>query len=274
MLLNRMLIALGLALIGMGCASVNKPPVPEKVEILFKGKAGESSETRYYSNSRTMSYTDSQLLRDKTESVDFTVKTAVTDYRPEEKLLRYDVTTVRKDGPVALHDLAFPELSEKIDFIVRSDSGEVLKAGRYSPMSVFFVPSLPMPKRPVSVGDTWALEHAWLSAEDQIPLRLEVIGILKNIQRCPKSDHLCADLELSGSIELVKMPTAAGARFDSRISGRVMFDLDRGDVLWSEIRSQEDMIVSGERTEVRSCMISQLELDVHLERPRACEAKR
>jgi hypothetical protein len=273
MLLNRVCLALTLVLTMMGCASLKKTPRPEKVEILLKGRPGESSETRYYSSSRTRTYSDSQLLRDKTESVDFLVRTDVTDYKPEQNILSYTVSTIRKDGPISLHDLAFPELDEKIDFSVRSDSGEVLKAGVYPSVGLFFVPSLPMPRRAVAVGDTWVLEHTWLSAQDQIPFRLEVIGILKGIDRCAKSEHLCADLELSGAVALAKVSFADGARFDSRISGRVMFDLDRGDVLWSEVHSQDDMIGSGEKTQVRSCMVSQLETGSDLKRPGTCEPR-
>jgi hypothetical protein len=36
----------------------------------------------------------------------------------------------------------------------------------------------------------------------------------------------------------------------------VLFSLQRGDVIWSEMRSHEEMLVGGERNDVVSCMVS------------------
>lgn len=230
----------------------------EPALIEFKGRPGERTETRYYSNARTKTYSDTQLLRDRQEAVDFTVESKTVDVNAPQKLIHFKTKTIRKDGSEDLHELAFPEMGEEIDFLIRQN-GEVLAAGNYAPQSLFFVPSLPIPKHPVKIGDTWDLEHTWFSAHEAIPLRLSVVAILKDLVDC-EGGKTCADLEVSGNVRLVATPTQPGARFDSKVWGRMLFSLERGDIIWSEMRSEEEMLVKGDRTLVSSCMVSEMKL--------------
>src|SRR6185312_536216 len=146
-------IGLVFLLLAAGCATMKKSyyPMPKTVVLSFHGKPGAVSETRYYSNSRILSYEEQQLVRDRYEGVDFTVDTHVQDYSPQDGVLKFDVKTVRKDGTASLHDLAFPELDEQMDYVIRSN-GDVLQAGLYPPQSLFYVPSMPIPDHPVAVG--------------------------------------------------------------------------------------------------------------------------
>lgn len=253
-----------------GCATAGpKGGMPKVITLEFKGRPGEISVTRYYSNARILSYESGQLIRDKLEGVDFSVNTHFTDVNPQSKILKYSTKTTRKDGIVDLHDLAFPELNEQIDYVIHNN-GEVLQANHLPPQSLFYVPALPIPANPVEIGDTWTMEHTWYSAKDAIPLRLQVVGILKNIVVCEKK-NLCADLEISGHVSLVAEPTALGASFASRVWGRVLFSLERGDVIWSEMRSSEDMGVKGDKISVRSCMVSEMKLADNYQIKFACD---
>lgn len=227
------------------------------VLLAFKGKPGEVTETRYSSNSQVRSYESGQILRDRSEGVDFVVASTVTSFSEKEGLLKLVAKTVSKDGTIELHDLAFPELREEIDYVLQTN-GKVLKAGSFPPNSLFFVPALPMPARAVDVGDTWTMEHTWASARDGIPLRLETVAILKNIVSCGGGSDHCADLEISGRVGLVLKATNPGSQFKSRVWGRVLFSIGRGDVVWSEMRSSEDVVVADTRLAVRSCMVSEI----------------
>jgi hypothetical protein len=110
----------------------------------------------------------------------------------------------------------------------------------------------------VGVGDTWTLDYTWVSGHDHIPLRLAVVGILKDIVPCEKK-NVCADIEVSGSVNLVKTPDVRGAKFESRIWGRVLFSIDRGDVIWSKMLSHEIVGVEKESTDVLSCIVSRMQ---------------
>lgn len=271
MITTRVALLMFCCFTSLHCAMLRRAPAPERIEIVLKGQPGQKNETRYYSNSRSLLYSESQLLRDKTESVEFTVGTEITGHNPAEKLLSFNVRTLQKDGVVPLHDLAFPEVNEKVEYVVRTDSAQVLRASRYSPQSVFFIPTLPMPQKAVRPGDTWVMEHDWISSHDQVPLRLQVVAIFKDIVACGK--NWCADLELSGNVSFSGLVVTgrSGFHFVSRLWGRVLFDLDRGDVIWSEIRNYEDVGSAKERTLVHSCMVSELKTGARYKTPLVCE---
>ena len=248
----------GCATGGGGTSTGPKEGMPKAIPLEFKGKAGETTQTRYFSNAHILTFEDGQLVRDRTEGVDFTVSSHVSEVLPAQKILKFEVKTIAKDGTVDLHDLAFPELQEQIDYVIRSN-GEVLQAGRLPPQSLFYVPAMPIPKGKVEVGDTWIMQHTWYSSKDGIPLSLEVVAILKGIVPC-EGKGVCADIEISGHVTLVAQPVAMGSRFNSRLWGRLLFSLDRGDVLWSDMRSSEEMGIKGNHMKVNSCMVSEMKL--------------
>jgi hypothetical protein len=239
------------------------------VELRLKGEPGALTETRYHSKSRILTYADSQLRRDRLETVDFLVQNRVVATDPASGVLRVQTTTVNKDGPVPLHDLAFPELLETIDYVFRP-TGEVLMAGPFPPSSIFFVPSVPIAKEKVQVGDTWVLEHVWRSSRDGVPLKLEILAILKDLVKC-EGKNTCADLEISGHVNLVVAPDAAKALFISKLWGRMLFSIERGDVIWSQTRSLEDVRHPGGRVLVNSCMTSEMRLGAEYRASRGCE---
>ena len=241
-----------------------------KVEIALKGKPGDATDTRYYSSSRVLTYNGEQLVRDKTESVDFTVRTEYKSYDPKLGILKFKVKTTRKDGKVELHDMAFPELHEEIEYIVAGRTGQVIQAGAYSPQGIFYIPSIPIPKESVQVGDTWAMQHVWYSSGEAIPLRLDIVGILKDVVKCD-GGKLCADIEISGGVDLEKTATAKGSRFESKLWGRMLFSIERGDVIWSEMRSTEDMSVPGERVSITSCTVSETKIAKNFKTDFVCD---
>lgn len=255
---------IALVLILAGCAS--KPtanetpsePAPKQATIRFAGKAGAQTDTVYRSNSRTRRFQDGQITNDRTEIVDFTTR-AVVRAADADKVTT-GVKTIAKDGSVDLHDLAFPELNEEIEYVTKS-TGQIVKAGRYPPHSIFFVPPMPVPEKPVAVGDTWPLEHTWFSGAEHIPLKLSVVGILKGIVACEGA--WCADVEVSGGVAIAVAPSEASARFESRVWGRMLFSLAGGDILWSELRSREEVLFGTERTLVESCMVSEVKSERH-----------
>lgn len=254
-----------------GCALTGKgkPAITGPITLEFSGRPGEVSENRYSAKTRTLKFEGSQLTRDHTEAVDFSVRNHVSSFDREKKLLKFELTTLVKDGTIPLHDMAFPELNEQIDFTMRTN-GQIVRAGRFSTNGIFYVPALPIPGKPVQVGDTWTLTHTWQSGASGIPIRLDVIGILKGIVTCEKS-KICADMELSGTESLLVAPATKGGFFTSRMSGRLLFSLERGDVIWSEMHSQETMGYQNDRTEVTSCMVSEMKVAATYQLPLVCD---
>lgn len=247
-----MIAAIVLFVFSLGCATKSMVG-PNRIEL--KGQMGQVDVTRYYSHSYIEDYEGSQKIRQRDEIVDFKVKEEVTQFDPVKDRMTVMTETIFKDGTVDLHDLAFPEKGEQIEFVL-SRSGDVFKAGEYPPDSIFFVPPVPLPKETVSVGDTWTLDRAWVGMKNGVPLGVHLVIIFKDLTFCGK--ERCADLEVSGNVEVIGLKSKKN-QFTSKIWGRMLMSLDRGNVLWSEMRSRELMNVPDAHTEVLSCMTATLE---------------
>lgn len=223
------------------------------VNLELKPLVGRKEKINYYSHSKVKTFENQQLVREKDEIVEFQVESEILSY--ENNLIRTLVSTVIKDGLVDLHDLAFPELNERIEFIYKPNA-EVLYAGGYPSSSVFYVPPLSLPDSEVAVGDTWEMQRSWVSMRNNIPLNIQLVSILKNIYPCGQNEK-CADLEISGDVSII-VALNKDVQFNSQITGRIIFSIDKGSILWSMVRSAEVLTLAETRMEVLSCLVSQL----------------
>lgn len=230
----------------IGCVSAPKDP-----QTLVLKNPDQSSLTAYRSISSAKEFFENQLVREKTESVDFIVESKPVE-KPSGEGVEMVLTTVEKNGTTNLHDYGFPELKESIDFKY-SPSGKVLKAGSFHEMSLFFVPPIPLPNRPVEKGDTWDLSHTWMSGSG-VELQLDVIGIHKGFKNCGDVSP-CVDMEVSGSVKPANQ-RIVGMELSSRISGHLLFSISNGEVYSSEVKSHETLEFPSRRIESKSCMVS------------------
>jgi len=241
-----------------GCAhsqkSVKEVKINTPVKLELSQQLGQFDIThyRYHSSKSTLDERKIKIKRD--EIVDFKVRSEIKGLSPSG-LIRLQVKTVQKEGPVELNDLAYPELNETIDFALTKNA-QVVRAGNYPSESIFFVQPIPLPDHPVAKGDTWAVEHAWLSRHNGIPLKLELVAILSRFVECGAGDT-CADIEISGRVTLP--PGMIRGSLDSKVYGRLLFALKKGLIVWSEVRTDENLNTPDERVEIASCMESVIE---------------
>ncbi len=224
------------------------------VQLKLKGEKGGQTKTRYFSHSHILTFENSQLVRERDEVVEFSILNKYTDVNPSNGDISFVSTAVDKDGSVALNDLAFPEVKEKMEYILTT-TGEVLKAGEQPVNSVFYLPPVPLPKSEVEVGDTWELTREWIGKNNGIPLQVKVVAILKSLVDC--EGKTCAVIEVSGNVGVLADEVLA-SRFASELQGYVLFSIDKGDVLWSRIQSTETLQLPDDSSKVVSCMSSVL----------------
>lgn len=223
------------------------------VELKLKGGLGRKEVTKFYSDSNVRAFEKDQIIREKEEIVEFTTESKFQNN--DTKNIDVTIKTIKKDGPVSLHDLGFPEKGETIAFTF-APSGEVLKAGDYSKDSLFFIPSMPLPKHGASKGDTWVMKHSWISSGNNLPLEVEVVSILKRFFECGAAG-ICAEIEISGNVEAMAVKKA-GVDFNSEIHGQMVFSIDHGTLVWSDVKSKEEMRTPEGRIQVSSCLGSKL----------------
>lgn len=243
-LINALVILFGFSFVG--CVSAPKGP-----QVLTLKSPEKASLTAYRSVASSKEYHEGELVREKDDSVDFIVESKPVE-KPDGKSVEVILTTVDKSGSLDLHDYGFPEINESIDFKY-TPGGEVLKAGSFHEKSLFFVPPLPLPNRPVEKGDTWDLTHAWVSASG-IELQLDVIGIHKGYKRCGDASP-CVDIEISGSVKPAT-DRIVGMELSSRISGHLLFSIPKGEVYSSKMKSFETLQFPNRKVESSSCMVS------------------
>jgi hypothetical protein len=270
--ISRVLIAVLLCSCSTPSSKTKDGTAPEsssgRYELRLKGDKGVAAITSYHSDSAVEDFEDGQKVRDRQEILDFAVSTELVDKRENQLTVR--TKTVFKDGSGSLHDYAFPEPDESIDFVYSSQA-EVLKADPFPKASIFYLPPVSLPNRPADIGETWTMDHTWISSNDGLPLHLNMVTIFKDVVKCGAFGH-CADLEISGQVDVANAQVQKLIHFDSRIWGRMLFSIDRGDVVWSEVRSQDLFKTKEAETKVLSCMISQMQAPNAPARPKVhCE---
>lgn len=239
----------------ISCANLTKKnALPEAVRLQLKGKPGDVVKTRYVSKSRSKNFHQGQVTKEKEEEVEFTLVERVKSIDLVNNRITIESTSQDKDGIVDLHDLAFPEVDEVIEYIYQTDA-KVLKAGGYPDWSVFYVSPLPLPSKEVRVGDTWEMNDEWRSLKNGIPLQVSLVAILKSLKPC--GQNLCAQLEISGDVGLVGAPPDQ-IQFVSEVKGEVLFDIDRGIPVQSRIESEEDLRMANDQTVVSSTVESRV----------------
>ncbi len=229
-------------------ACVSKPKGPQTIELK---NPTDVSNTAYRSASHTEEFYENQVIREKSEGVDFIVQTKPAENAQDDRV-QLVMSTVGKNGSLSLNDFGFPELKESIDFQY-TPQGKVLKAGHFNELSLFFVPPLPLPTQPVEEGDTWEVNHIWVS-QSGLELLLNVIGIHKGYKSCGDSSP-CLNMEISGTVKPAS-DRIVGMDLNSRISGHLLFSIPKGEVVSSEVRSQETIELPDRKIVSRSCMIS------------------
>ena len=243
-------------------ASVEKNPMgrpespsgsPPLVSLELKGEPGRKERLWYYSSSVVETREDGQLTRRKDEDVEFVVESRFKE-APSGTVL-FESETIRKDGPVRLHDLAYPELGDKIEMALEK-TRTIKKAGDYPSSSVFFVPPIALPKNPVRVGDTWTLTHAWASMSNGIPLLADLVFIFSSVHPC--GEGRCADLEVSGEVSIAGN-VVRNIEFSSQVRGHLLFSIEQGSVVASRIANREEMKAGETVMSVSSCMEGQMQ---------------
>lgn len=244
-----------------GCA--HKVKSVEKIESLPVGSVQIRliPDTDFYEVTRYVSksvqkerLTGQKKPSKKLESVEFAVESKITQVDIEKNRMMLRSKTIDKVGSGDLHDFAMPEKGEEIIFEV-DPYARVYSAGSYPPASIFYVPPISLPDEPVKKGDTWSMHSEWLSMGSNVPFEIHVVSTLKDVIQCGR--FRCADIEVSGRAGIIGADEKK-VRFLSRVQGRYLFILERGSVLWSLMRSEQQLTTAQENIEISNCFLSRL----------------
>ncbi|RME17286.1 MAG: hypothetical protein D6797_02855 [Bdellovibrio sp.] len=245
-----------------GCASIHgldhwiSHPLPSrKVYMQLKGLPGQTFITKYRVKTHVQEEEKGKKVRDKTDKVQFKVSEKVLQGSPFGEALVLQVSTIEKKGSMDLHELATPEFGESF-LVVLSARGEVLQYGDFPRRSIFFVPSFVLPEDSVEVGDTWTSSSFWVSPHSALPLKMDVVYILKGLYECGEAFTPCAKIEVSGGVSIPGLDPQK-ARYYSQVQGTLLFSTQLGQMLWSSIESSEQLVRKDRRVLIHSLMNSE-----------------
>jgi hypothetical protein len=231
--------------------TVNQP-FEGTVTLALKAENGQREVTQNCSKVVTETFDRGQILRQRTEELDFQVLTVTTGKLPNGNLLQ-NIETIQRDGPGSLHDLAFPEEGEVIPMEV-TPQGNVMKAGRYPKDSLFYLPSIPLPDHPVKMNEDWVLKNNWKSETSGASLVVDLH--LKAIGKKTCGTHTCVNVVVNGEVHFPALKSKT--HYTHKITGRFLIDVEKGLVPWSEFGSEEQVQAAGAQALVHSKLRSEL----------------
>lgn len=218
--------------------------------LRLKADTARIEVVRYCARSRTRVYREAALRSERDEATEFTVETRSTKWDVKADRLSQTVRTLKKEGAMDLREFAMPEVGEKIDFVF-SSQGRVLRAGSFPESSIYFVPTVSLPKAPVSRGDTWTMESSWAPIGEKAVFYVEMVSIFKEAWACGK--RRCAEIEIAADVRAVAGGSPI-AGYANRWRGRMLFDIDSGMVAWSRLESEDVYEREGGRHVVESSL--------------------
>jgi len=196
----------------------------------------------------TTTFDGGSIAREKEEITTFTVRQKIK--KKNANAVSIDLTSLSKNGPVDLRDLIMPRVGETLSLHLAPD-GSVEYAEGYPSDSAFYLSPISLPNKPVKVGDTWTLKEAWNNEKTSMPMEIELVSILKGVYIY--ENRRFAEIETSGEV-LVPVLNKQKVSFKSEIVGRILLDIDSGNVAWSEIRNEEHLKYPEMNVHIRSCM--------------------
>jgi hypothetical protein len=245
------ILLLGAAGVLMGC---QMSPPAKTYNLVLKGEAGQAETISYFTKSIVKQSTTDQITREKHEETSFTVQVRTEHVDKSSGHLHQTVVVTEKEGPMELNDMAFPQLNEKMDVIYTPDA-KVIKAGAYPPGGVFYVPPISLPERAVEIGETWNMQSQWRNFHNGIVMQLDLVTIFKSLVACGEAEQ-CADLEVSGKVSLPQL--RGDFTLENQLRGRILFAINKGGVIWSEIHNKEIFQSEDLNVETESCLRSLL----------------
>lgn len=253
--------ALVLASCSLSQKETNRP-----ISLRFEGLKGHKDIYSVHSQTLVENISPDKLLHQKIDMVEFDVQTEIAKINSKNSTIEVTSRTVKKEGHLNLHDMAYPELDETINYVF-DKQGRVLRAGDHASDTIFYIPPLPLPATDVRVGDTWTYEKEWKTQQSLVPMKLQLVMILKKIINCYRNEK-CVEIEWSGNVT----PTEGGLPIESRIVGYTLYRPKTGSQIWTWSRNEEKLKLQGVNMTVSTCVHSILKSEKSKINPYAKQA--
>src|SRR5690606_16285168 len=117
-------------LILVSCSSSQKV-TNRPISLRFEGIIGHKDTYSIHSQTIVENISPDKLLHQKIDMVEFDVQTEIAKINSKNSTIEVNAKTIKKEGHLSLHDMAYPELDETIHFVF-DKRGRVLRAGDHA----------------------------------------------------------------------------------------------------------------------------------------------
>lgn len=256
----RLFLALLFSLISVSCVTIffesySPISIEKPIYLRLGAQQGRTEVVRYTSAAHIRTYNKKGFEKLEKEHVNFDAESETVLVDVGLARIYTLITSKNKKGNINLNDLAFPADGKSLAFTFYPN-GEVLNVQGFSKESIFYVPSISLPLKKVSAGDTWNMKRSWIGSKSGITFTLSLVSILKSFYSCGKLGR-CADIEISGEVNIEDVDQNK-MDFKSEIKGRFLFSVDKGTVIWSSVNSFDSLKAKDSEFKVETCLESLL----------------
>ncbi len=208
--------------------------VMEPTAVVVQSLRGNKFEETYFSKSLTRTYDDKTLVEEKKETNSFTVfRDTLTESNNHPRFL---YTTKVNFGNVDMWSMGLPLPQQSLVEEVNK-SGIPIDVKGYPKESIFYMPRIDLPKKPIKVGDSWKSEYTWKSMETQWPFKVLMNSEL--VHWIMVDGDKAAVIKYTGAVSLGEGIPIKG-ELKSHIYGELIYAVNTHKVLWGYTQSKED----------------------------------
>ncbi len=231
---------IGLALFLVSCASTPKTEIFPKSEIKgafslgAESLMGNSFTTQHYYKSEMEIEKKNTPKKNEVEWAEFEMHRKTVGVVDSGEI-QFQKWITNKKGDAGLHEMGVPEEGETLLEVV-DPTGQPLYVKSYPRESIFYLPSVSLPKTKVKPGDKWTYKGSWKGLKSGLPFNVVVRSKLKGWVDC--EGQLCAHVLINGEVRLPK-DFPIPAEMKGGFKGEYYFKRTNFEVLYTYVESKD-----------------------------------
>jgi len=215
-------------------------------------KFHSKSRIKIFENKKNESGESQEVEKESTEEAYFKLNRTVMDVDTNEKI-QYKHWVTDFKGKVDLAGMGFPPVGQAL-FSITNNKAEVLAVKGVPMETIFYVPRIPLPKKPVKVGDTWDFVKQWRSLKTGWPFIVKLKVTHKGWYSCGGLN--CINLSYKGSVILPPSNPVSKGSLKSELEGEFVYAPVGDQFLWTASKNTEVFQDKGKKVFVDSCVSS------------------
>jgi hypothetical protein len=195
---------------------------------------------------------EKKLTESKIEMSEFVLnrQSLLVDLK-NQATFKYWVTDL--EGDVELANMGLPPVGKTLLEVV-DKKARVIAVKDYPQETIFYLPKIALPNKPVEPGDSWVFKSIWRSLKTGWPFEIKLNLTLDSWVEC--GGLRCAYIKFNGAIKLPKNSPLKNATLGSDVTGEFVYAPVGHQFIWTLSNSVETFQTDSKLVKVKSCTAS------------------